>query len=117
VEDGRDDSPEEPGVAGDVHGEIERAWIGALEADLPLPPSEPSSSSARGSSDPAPVAPVADPPPPVPWKNQTGYCFLPKDGKEMGVHLGALALLSPTQLLVFLFRHVSASMSRRCRCH
>ena len=98
VGDIRAEDHEEPGMAGAIHDAIETEWASALEADLPQAPSQAASSSSssstsrRPSGDPSPPpAPPGQPAPDnvLPWKNPQGYCFLPKDGKQMGVALGA----------------------------
>ena len=97
LEDGRADDPEEPGAAGAIHRTIEQEWTRALEAELPQAPSQAASSNASSSHrQPAdlPAAVAAHPAEPgsdnvLPWKNPTGYCYLPKDGKQCGVFLGA----------------------------
>ena len=102
-----DEDPDEPGFSGAMHRTIEREWAGALEGDLPQASSSSSSSSSHGPGHP----PVQDQPvqgqpiqqpaagSTLPWKDSSGYCFLPKDGNAKGTHLGAqLSTLNSTRL-------------------
>eukprot|EP00438_Fugacium_kawagutii_P023308 Skav226245 [mRNA] locus=scaffold1218:576421:577713:- [translate_table: standard] len=82
--------PDEPGQAGVVHALIEREWRGALEADLPPAAAPSAPSSASSSNMPAPSEPETEAASlSAPWKDPSGYCFLPRDGKLKGRYLGA----------------------------
>ena len=102
VGDVRAEDPDEPGVAGAIHDTIEKEWASAFDSDLPQAPapsqaassSSSSATSNHPSAGPSPSPSPAQPGQPgpdnvLPWKNPQGYCFLPKDGKQMGVSLGA----------------------------
>lgn len=93
--------PDEPGLAGEVHRAIEQEWAVAFEAEMPqLPPREQEASSSSSVRPPEnlavqPAVEVQAEPLTLPWKDDSsGHCFLPKDGKPKGIHLGAkLSLL------------------------
>eukprot|EP00435_Cladocopium_sp_Y103_P062513 s158_g24.t1 len=95
--------PDELGLAGEMGRSIEREWHAALQTDQPQQPQAASSSGSSGSRDP-PAQPVQQPAvdPTLPWKDPQGYCFLPKDGKEKGIHLGSqLSMLNCTECMDF----------------
>ena len=90
------DDPEEPGLAGQMHRELEQSWNEALDEELPKPPASSASGSstsavATGATSPAVTGGNASVPetiPEKPWKDSKGNVFLPRDGKPYAVHLG-----------------------------
>lgn len=87
-----EEDPEEPGLAGQAHREIEHAWSEALEEELPKPPapsaSDSSVSAAATGGNVAASIPETQTIPGRPWKDDKGHVFLPQNGKAHALHLG-----------------------------
>ena len=86
------EDPEEPGLAGQAHRELEQAWTEALEKELPTPPasfaSGSSTSAAAAGGNVAASVPETETISAKPWKDDKGHVFLPQDGKPHALHLG-----------------------------
>lgn len=100
------EDPEEPGLAGQAHLEIEQAWTEALEEELPKPPASSASGSSNSVAETGDNVAASVPETQTqtisgkPWKDDKGHVFLPQDGKPYGLHLGLGLGSSMTSILV-----------------